>query len=223
MISARHLPIRGFVSALLLSFISPAVHAGLTWETRREERTAVPGDTEASGIFRFHNSGTSPVTITSIQTSCGCTTAHLEKRSFAPGEAGEIRAVLNLGGRTGLQEKTITVATDEQTRYTLALSITIPELLRYTPRLLYWRTTEKQEWKTAEFSAGTELTIASVELSPPVPSEVVAQWETLTAGRSYRLKLKPVAAGQPINVTVAGTVVFTDGTKVPFSLYALVR
>jgi len=73
----------------------------LTWNTERIDLTTKPGDKEAVGLFRFENNSQKTVTITSVQPSCGCTTAALEKRIYAPGEKGEIKAVFTLGDRVG--------------------------------------------------------------------------------------------------------------------------
>jgi len=41
--------------------------------------------------LRFSNGGGEPMTIESIRPTCGCTTVGLDKRTYAPGEHGEVR------------------------------------------------------------------------------------------------------------------------------------
>lgn len=216
--------LRVVAATLMLGCFALGAQAGLTWETLRIAQTAPAGATEVVGLYRFANTGNSPVTITSLQPTCGCTTATLDKRTYAPGEAGEIKATLHIGNRVGLQEKVIQIVTDapDERPTTLVLAVDIPELLTYVPRLLHWKKVDAPDWKSALLNAGTALSIRTITLAPP-SKEVLTELEAVEEGRSYRLKIKPAVAGQPINVTVAGTAVLADGTKVPFSLYALVR
>ena len=67
------------ISFLFLALATP-VFAQLKWE--KLEQTFGPGplDKQVVAKYRFTNVGTSPVTIKDVRTSCGCTTAALEKR-----------------------------------------------------------------------------------------------------------------------------------------------
>ncbi len=49
--------------------------------------------------FRFVNQSDRDVTITSIQSSCGCTTVKLIQRTYAPGEAGQIDVSFEISHR----------------------------------------------------------------------------------------------------------------------------
>ena len=51
------------------------------------------------------NEGQTAVTNESLKPSCGCTTAELEKKTYAPGEKGEVRARFDIGQRVGVQSK----------------------------------------------------------------------------------------------------------------------
>ena len=85
---------------LCLLFPTPSLSfATLTWDPQRIEFTAKTADKQAVGIFRFVNSGKTTITITSVKPDCGCTTAELEKQTYAPGETGEIKAVFAFEGR----------------------------------------------------------------------------------------------------------------------------
>jgi hypothetical protein len=61
--------------------------------------------------YKFTNTGSTPIKIQSVLTSCGCTTAALSKTDYAPGESGEIAANFVFGGHTGRQTKSIMVST----------------------------------------------------------------------------------------------------------------
>ena len=197
----------------------------LKWENPTIEITAKPGSEEVTGAFRFVNAGSRPVTITSVQTTCGCTTAEPTKQTYAPGEAGEIRAIFTIGGRTGLQEKMITVATDADSARPagLMLRVTIPELFTLTPGLLLWRTGESLEEKSAVVSAAKPGTITAVEVAKIVSANVSARIEPVEAGSRYRVVVRPVSNAKIVTAGVSGTVTFAAGVKQSFAVHVLVR
>ncbi len=59
--------------------------------------------------FRFKNVGAKPLVITSTSASCGCTVPEKPERPVLPGETGFIKVVFNSKGKTGHNEKNITV------------------------------------------------------------------------------------------------------------------
>lgn len=58
-------------------------------------------------VFKFKNTGKSPLNITNARGNCGCTVPKWPKEPLAPGEAGEIRVVFNSTGKKGIQEKDV--------------------------------------------------------------------------------------------------------------------
>lgn len=63
----------------------------------------------ASHEFDFTNTGTSPLIIQRVATSCGCTTPDWSKEPIAPGKNGKIIVAYNPKSRPGPFSKTITV------------------------------------------------------------------------------------------------------------------
>jgi hypothetical protein len=59
--------------------------------------------------FKFKNTGTAPLVISNIGTSCGCTTPDWTKEPVAPGKTGSITAKFNSAGKMGMQNKVLTV------------------------------------------------------------------------------------------------------------------
>ena len=60
--------------------------------------------------FAFVNAGTEPLTVTDLKASCGCATSTLEKRTYRPGERGEVTLEVNtLGQAEGPQRWTLGV------------------------------------------------------------------------------------------------------------------
>ena len=84
------------VIAFLLLALATPVFGQLKWENPEQTFTAKPLDKVVAAKFRFTNVGTTSVKITDLHPSCGCTTAYLEKKEYAPGESGEIEASFSL-------------------------------------------------------------------------------------------------------------------------------
>lgn len=66
-------------------------------------------DGDVSTIFTFVNNGKVPLLISTVNTSCGCTTPEWTKEPVAPGEKGYIKATYGAKGRVGMFEKWLTV------------------------------------------------------------------------------------------------------------------
>jgi hypothetical protein len=63
--------------------------------------------------FRFTNTGQSPLIITQVNPSCGCTTAKdWPQQPIAPGESGQISVEFNSTGNSGKVDKSISVLTN---------------------------------------------------------------------------------------------------------------
>lgn len=74
--------------------------------------------------FPFTNTGGSPLVISAVNGSCGCTVGKdWPTRPMAPGESGEITVVFDSAGRSGKQNKTVSVVTNSR-RPTTVLIIT---------------------------------------------------------------------------------------------------
>lgn len=62
--------------------------------------------------FRFKNTGTHPLVVTKTTASCGCTVPEKPEKPIMPGEINYIKVVFNSKGKSGHNEKTITVASN---------------------------------------------------------------------------------------------------------------
>lgn len=60
-------------------------------------------------VFKFRNVGKTNLIISSAQGSCGCTVPSFPKEPIKSGEYGEIEVVFNSEGKSGLQNKTVTL------------------------------------------------------------------------------------------------------------------
>jgi uncharacterized cupredoxin-like copper-binding protein len=59
--------------------------------------------------FKFTNTGTADLVISSATASCGCTIPSPPKEPIAPGEEGEIKVEFNSAGKSAMQTKDITI------------------------------------------------------------------------------------------------------------------
>src|ERR1700737_5452406 len=127
-----------FTLSILLAV---AARAELKWEQNTIELHPSVGDKQAVAHFKYQNTGTTPVHFKSVKASCGCTTTQTQKEVVNPGEKGDITATFNIGARTGMQMKTVTVQTDDpnptQATTILTLKVTIPQGLEIKPTFVY--------------------------------------------------------------------------------------
>jgi hypothetical protein len=59
--------------------------------------------------FRFTNTGTKDLVISSASASCGCTIPEWPKEPIAPGEKGEVKVEFNSNGKKDMVTKDITI------------------------------------------------------------------------------------------------------------------
>ena len=62
--------------------------------------------------FKFKNVGKSPLIITDATATCGCTKPEFPKTPIAPNESGMIHVTFNSAGKSGMQNKVITVTSN---------------------------------------------------------------------------------------------------------------
>lgn len=213
---------------LWLTAIGPQLFAGgLVWE-KSDAQMVVDGPDQPSvrTDFAFRNAGNRPVTVVGWTTSCGCTTAELEKRTYAPGESGKVAVTVATGGHTGKQERFVTVATDEpppdDIPAKLTIRLDIREYVSIEPRMVFWAPGDAGVEKTITCTAGTARSVAVKRLEAAHPDFAI-RIEAVEPGREYLIHLKPVSDGK---AAVAVLKLVTDvsgvGERV-FSVFATVK
>lgn len=135
---------------LLVAFASTAALGQLTFESETLVFTERAEAKKVEAAFAFRNETNAPITIDAVRTSCGCTTAKLSKKTYAPGESGEIEATFKFGFRTGAQRKDIVVkyAGDTLPDQKLILVVKIAETVTFDPKLVFWRVGSAPKTKT---------------------------------------------------------------------------
>jgi len=165
--------------------------AELAWENPAQEFQRRPEDKELAVNFAFKNSGPQPVTITKVNSSCGCTTAELPKKTYQPGESGNLTAKFTFGGRRGPQAKSISVMTDDQKTTQLSFKcLILDDPVVLTPPLVSWRVGEAAESKPVDVTVAQNphVNITAVASSNP---RIAATLSTTKAGEKYSVSVKP--------------------------------
>lgn len=97
----------------------------------------IPAGTQVKHTFVITNAGDATLTLSSVRTSCGCTTTALAKRDLAPGESVDLDATVNTTGFTGTVIRTITVTSNDPVHAstTLKFEITIGDAPPTVPEI----------------------------------------------------------------------------------------
>ena len=190
--------------AVLSAFISTTVHAELKWDQTTLELHPTYGEKEAVGHFKYQNAGKTPVKLTSVKTSCGCTAAKSRQDEVAPGEKGEITATFSIGNRTGTQVKTVTVETDDAAspRTTLTLKAVLPEGLTMEPGFVSWKIGEPPTAKTLLVTAGKGYPGKKLDVQSSSP-EFGATLEPVKSGGAWKITITPVQTTRNVSGVIA--------------------
>ena len=189
-------------SPILLLLVAHSARSEIVWENPAQEFQRRPEDKELAVNFTFKNTGQQAVTITKIATSCGCTTADLPKKIYAPGEGGALMAKFTFGGRRGAQSKSVTVMTDDQTTTQLSLNCLIAdEPVSLAPSFVYWKVGDAAEAKQVEVAVAQNPAIRIVAVASSNP-RIAATFVTLKAGEKYGISIRPADTKQPESAEV---------------------
>ena len=184
--------LRKLLAIIGVCFITGNLHAELRWDKPVQEFHRTPQDKFVEAKFTFKNTGSTPVTIEKVRTSCGCTTADLPKKTYAPGEQGELAVKFSFGGRVGAQRKLVRVfSTDRGDEPTvLDLTVFINEPVTVSPGLLLWRVGSPDAAKTVQLTMSPEQPVKVKSVSSTNP-RVTASLQTVKAGEQYLISVKP--------------------------------
>ncbi len=85
----------------------------ITWEKPTHDFGDITQGEKVEHTFKFTNTGDSPLVITNVQVTCGCTTPKGWTRDpIPPGEESEIILGFNSAGKYGRQKKIITIVSN---------------------------------------------------------------------------------------------------------------
>jgi mono/diheme cytochrome c family protein len=108
-------PIAAAPPAMPQPQLGPLPAGVLAFDGESKEYITKPGETTASFLFNLTNVSPNEVTVSHVQTSCGCTTAQLPPMPWKipPGGTGQIPVTMNVVGKSGVVFKSVTIHTDK--------------------------------------------------------------------------------------------------------------
>ena len=198
--SFRPLPVLAAITLLHASAL-----AQIAWEKPVQSFERTPEDGHVEARYAFKNAGPAQVTIKSLRSSCGCTTARLDRKTYAPGESGEVVLKFTFGARRGLQQKGVTVVTNPATPtpVVLGLRVNIWEPVTLTPALVWWRVGDAAEAKTVQvaIAPGSAARVRSVASSSP---RIAARLQSAKTGEPFTIAVTPsdTSAKETAQITV---------------------
>lgn len=80
-------------------------------KTEHDFGTVLQGE-RVTYSFHFTNTGSAPLLVSNVATSCGCTVGEFSKEPIAPGKDGIIKATYDSKGHHGVQTRTLTVVSN---------------------------------------------------------------------------------------------------------------
>lgn len=89
--------------------LNAATTAAMKFETEAHDFGKIKQGDKVTYEFKYTNTGKSPLIISDAYATCGCTTPEIEKKPIQPGATSFVKVTFNSAGKSGLQDKLITV------------------------------------------------------------------------------------------------------------------
>lgn len=95
--------------------IAPATGtAEMTFEKKEHDFGVIKSGSKVDYTFKFENTGKEDLLISNAQGSCGCTIPEYPKEAIKPGESGKIKVSFNSAGKSGNQQKSVTITANTE-------------------------------------------------------------------------------------------------------------
>ncbi len=101
-----------FIGGISLNLTAQEKKAEISFETDVIDYGDIDHGGNGTREFKFTNTGTAPLVITKVYSTCGCTVPKKPKDAIKPGESGVIEVKYNTNLAPGPIRKTITVYTN---------------------------------------------------------------------------------------------------------------
>lgn len=199
-----------------------AAKAGLTWQNPVQAFDLLPESKSVEVHFAFKNDGSTPVTISGFKTSCGCTTARLDKRTYQPGEGGEVIANYHFRGSTGQLRKLVKVNIEGEPEPTvLDIRVLVREPLEIKPTLVFWRVGKPNEPKLIQMKAEKfPVQVKSVTSSDP---RVKVKLQTVQPGMEYQLAVETDNTNEKVTAEIQVETDYPEKEPRTYKIYARVK
>ncbi|WP_258104900.1 DUF1573 domain-containing protein [Marinoscillum sp. MHG1-6] len=87
----------------------PATGPKIEFEEKLHEFGDITQGDRVEYTFKYKNTGTEPLLLASVRTTCGCTAPNWSRDPLAPGESADLIVRFNSTGKMGMQNKVITI------------------------------------------------------------------------------------------------------------------
>lgn len=105
--------ILSFATLLLITVAAMGQNPVMTFtKTSHDFGKINEADGRVSTVFEFKNEGMTPLVLSNVRASCGCTTPKWTREPVEPGQTGQITVTYNPNGRPGKFNKTITITSN---------------------------------------------------------------------------------------------------------------
>jgi hypothetical protein len=84
----------------------------MTFETINHDFGKIKEGEKVVYEFKFKNTGKTPLIISNASATCGCTIPEIPKDPVKPGAEGVIKVVFDSTGKSGLQDKVVTITSN---------------------------------------------------------------------------------------------------------------
>lgn len=105
--------VMSFAAFLLMAVAAMGQQPVMTFtKTEHDFGKINEADGRVTTVFEFKNEGMTPLVLSNVRASCGCTTPKWTREPVEPGQTGQITVTYNPNGRPGRFQKTITITSN---------------------------------------------------------------------------------------------------------------
>jgi hypothetical protein len=105
--------------------VAPMAHGGIELSASTVDVRLEDDGSDGNASVDVRNTGKATVKAARVTTSCGCTTATLNKTTLAPGEKSSMVITVKRNGSLGTYTKTVTIETDDAEHPKMELTVRI--------------------------------------------------------------------------------------------------
>lgn len=221
-----HLWPKFFMLCFLCFFMANSAFPGIEWQATSKSIKIHPLQSSVIIDFPFTNTGPEFVTILELKPGCGCTSASVDKKEYAPGESGIIHFTFNLKDRFGAQRKSISVKTSDDLKKPTRLYVSTSIPKTYTPSVkrLIWLAGEERKPKSCRITNAHQDPFRLLK-AVPARDGMEVELKSIREGYEYELIVKPSAdlKNVLIPITIHPEVPEGLGDIKTFTVYALLK
>lgn len=102
----------------------------ITFKVKRHDFGDINQGDRVTHTFTYENTGNEPLILSNVNTTCGCTATNWDREPLAPGATADITVNFNSRGKSGIQNKTVTIssnAVNSTERISITANVLMPQ------------------------------------------------------------------------------------------------